>query len=94
MAVGQRRGKLHASHLARMDRIRREFWQSYRPRQEIEAYREQIVANQARAEKANELRRLEGFLANSSRHSRIEYLTGERRKMWQQLNVADSSGLM
>ena len=56
MAVGQKRGKMHASQLARMDRIRREFWTSYRPRQEIEAYREQIVANQKRAEKVNELR--------------------------------------
>ncbi len=77
-----------------MDKIRREFWKSYRPRQEIEAYKEQISANQARAEKINELRRLEGFLANTSRHNRIEYLQEERRNMWEKNNVANSEGLL
>ena len=98
MAVGQKRGKIHASHLARMDRIRREFWTSYRPRQEIEAYREQIVANLKRAEKVNELRRLEGVLAGTTRHHRLGYIRdrieGERAKVWQSLNVANSDGLL
>ena len=100
MAVG-RRTKLHASHLARMDRIRREFWTSYRPRQEIEAYREQIVANQRRAEKVNELRRLEGALANTTRHHRLGYIRGERERLTgvrdqllASLGVTNSEGLL
>ena len=88
------RKRLHASQLAKMDKIRKEFWASYRPRQEIEAYREQITAGQKRAEKVNELRRLEGLLANTTRHHRIAYIQGERQKLWQSLNVADSSGLL
>ena len=88
------RKRLHASQLAKMDRIRKEFWASYRPRQEIEAYREQVTAGQKRAEKVNELRRLEGLLANTTRHHRIGYIQGERQKLWQSLNVADSSGLL
>ena len=51
MVVGSRPNRIHATHLAKMDRIRKEFWSSYRPRQEITAYREQIVADQKRAEK-------------------------------------------
>ena len=77
-----------------MDRIRKEFWTSYRPRQEIEAFREQIVANQKRAEKVNELRRLEGILADTTRDHRIGYIRGERAKVWQSLNVANSDGLL
>ena len=77
-----------------MDRIRREFWTSYRPRQEIEAYKEQLVANQKRVEKVNELRRLEGLLADTTRNHRMDYIRGERDKMWQSLNVANSDGLL
>ena len=56
------------------------------------------MANQKRAEKVNELRRLEGVLAGTSRHHRLGYIRdrieGEREKRWQSLNVADSSGLL
>ena len=99
MAIGRRR-KMHASHLARMDRIRREFWTNYRPRQEIEAYKEQIVANQKRAEKVNELRRLEGALANTTRHHRMGYIAGEKRltgvrdQLLASLGVTNSEGLL
>ena len=95
MAVGSRGpNRIHATHLAKMDRIRKEFWSSYRPRQEITAYREQIVADQKRAEKVNELRRLEGHIASMQRGPRLKYLEGERSKIWSSFNVANSDGLL
>ena len=95
MAVGSRGpNRIHATHLAKMDRIRKEFWSSYRPRQEIAAYREQIVADQKRAEKVNELRRLEGHIASMQRGPRLKYLEGERSKIWASFNVANSDGLL
>ena len=94
MAVGQGRKRFHASHLTRMDKIRKEFWSSYRPRQEIEAFREQLVANQKRAENVNALRHMEGLLADTTRNHRLGYIQRERDKMLQSLNVADSKGLL
>ena len=78
-----------------MDLIRREHWQSYRPRQEITAYREQIVADQRRAEKSNELRRLEGMLKDrTTRPHRLAPLEGERSKIWASFNVSNSDSLV
>ncbi len=42
----------------------------------------------------NEPRRLEGFIANTTRHHRLEYIKGERAQLWQQLNVEKSDGLL
>ena len=94
MAVGQGRKRFHASHLARMDKNRKEFWSSYRPRQEIEAYREQLVASQKRAEKVHALRRMEGLLLHTTRTNELGDIRRERDKMWQSMNVANSDGLL
>ena len=95
MAVGRRGPRIPAAHLSAMDRIRREHWQSHRHRQEITADREQIVADQKRAEKLNELRRLEGMLKDrATRPHRLKYLEGERSKIWASFNVSKSDSLL
>ena len=92
--------RLHALQLTKMDKIRKEFWASYRPRQEIEAYREQITAGQKRAEKVNELRRIEGLLAKTTRHHQMTYqrkrdhLDGVREQLMSSLGVTNSEGLL
>ena len=95
------RKRLHASQLAKMDKIRKEFWASYRPRQEIEAYREQITAGQKRAEKVNELRRIEGMLSKTTRHHRLgyqrprdPYLNSVREQLMSSLGVTNSAPLL
>ena len=95
------RKRLHASQLAKMDKIRKEFWASYRPRQEIEAYREQITAGQKRAEKVNELRRIEGLLSKTTRHHRLSYqrprdvhLDAVRDQLMASLGVTNSDSLL
>ena len=95
------RKRLNAAHLSKMDKIRKEFWASYRPRREIEAYREQITAGQKRAEKVNELRRIEGLLAKTTRHHRLGYLRprdthldGVRDQLKASLGVTNSDSLL
>ena len=95
------RRRLHALQLTKMDKIRKEFWASYRPRQEIEAFREQITAGQKRAEKVNELRRIEGLLAKTTRHHQMIYqrprdhhLDGVREQLMSSLGVTNSEGLL
>ena len=95
------RRRLHALQLTKMDKIRKEFWASYRPRQEIEAFREQITAGQKRAEKVNELRRIEGLLSKTTRHHRLGYLRprdphldGVRDQLMASLGVTNSDALM
>ena len=61
MAIGRRK-RLHASYLRKLDHIRREYWRNYRPRVEQEALAKELRANQERADKINELRRVEGML--------------------------------
>ena len=92
------RKRLHAAQLAKMDKMRKEFWASYRPRQEIEAYREQITAGQKRAEKMNELRRIEGMLSKTTRHHRLgyqrprdPYLNSVREQLMSSLGVTNSA---
>ena len=93
MAIGRRK-RLHASYLKKLDHIRREYWKNYRPRVEQLALQSELRANQVRVEKVNELRRVEGMLQTMHPHNRHAYLNDAKVKLWKELNVADSIGLL
>ena len=93
MAIGRRK-RLHASYLRKLDHIRLEYWRNYRPRVEQEALAKELRANQERADKINELRRVEGMLQTMHPYSRLAYLDDAEKKLWKELNVADSTGLL
>ena len=61
---------------------------------EQEALAKELRANQERADKINELRRVEGMLQTMHPHSRLAYLDDAKKKLWKELNVADSTGLL
>ena len=94
MALQRGRKRLHASYLRKLDHIRREYWKDYRPRVEQLAIQAELRANQERADKINELRRVEGMLQTMHPHSRLEYLNHAKEKLWKELKVADSTGLL
>ena len=71
-----------------------EYWRNYRPRAEIAGYMEEMRANQARAEKVHELRRVEGYLSTMQPEFRKNYLERARRDLWKSLKVVDSQGLL
>ena len=93
MAIGRRK-RLHASYLKKLDHIRREYWTNYRPRVEQLALQSELRSNQERADKVNELRRVEGMLQTMHPHSRNGYLNDAKIKLWKDLKVADSTGLL
>ena len=93
MAIGRRK-RLHASYLKKLDHIRREYWKNYRPRVEQLALQSELRSNQERADKVNELRRVEGMLQTMHPHSRNAYLNDANVKLWKELKVADSTGLL
>ena len=93
MAIGRRK-RLHASYLRKLDHIRREYWKNYRPRVEQLALQSELRSNQERADKINELRRVEGMLQTMHPHSRHAYLNDAKVKLWKDLKVADSTGLL
>ena len=93
MAIGRRK-RLHASYLKKLDHIRREYWKNYRPRVEQLALQSELRANQVRVEKVNELRRVEGMLQTMHPLSRHAYLNDAKVKLWKDLKVADSTGLL
>ena len=74
--------------------MRKEYWRNYKSRAEIAGYMEEMRANQARAEKINELRRVEGYLSTVQPELRYRYLNRAKEDLWKQLNVADSQGLL
>ena len=95
MAIGQQRPKrLNPHFLRKLDHVRKEYWRNYRPRAEIAGYMEQMRANQARAEKVHELRRVEGYLSTMQPEFRVRYLKRAREDLWKSLKVGDSSGLL
>ena len=55
---------------------------------------EEMRANQARAEKVHELRRVEGYLSTMQPEFRKRYLERAREDLWKSLKVVDSSGLL
>ena len=93
MAIRGRK-RLHASYLKKLDHIRREYWRDYRPRVEQQAIQAELRANQERADKINELRRVEGMWQTMHPHNRLAYLNDAKVKLWKELNVADSTGLL
>ena len=94
MALRRGSKRLLASHLRKLDHIRREYWKDYRPRVEQLTIQAELRANQERADKINELRRVEGMLQTMHPHSRLEYLNHAKVKLWKELKVADSTGLL
>ena len=95
MAVGQQRPKrLNPHFLRKLDHVRKEYWRNYRPRAEIAGYMEELRANQARAEKVHELRRVEGYLSTMQPEMRKRYLERAREDLWKSLKVVDSQGLL
>ena len=95
MVVQQQRPKrLNPHFLRKLDHIRKEYWRNYRPRAEIAGYMEEMRANQARAEKIHELRRVEGYLSIMQPEFRKNYLERARRDLWKSLKVVDSDGLL
>ena len=83
MAIGRRK-RLHATYLRKLDHIRREYWRNYRPRVEQEAIATELRANQERADKINELRRVEGMLQTMHPYSRLAYLDDAKKKLWEE----------
>ena len=55
---------------------------------------EEMRANQARAEKVHELRRVEGYLSRMQPEFTKRYLERAREDLWKSLEVVDSSGLL
>ena len=81
MAIGQQRPKRMNPHFFRkLDHIRKEYWRNYRPRAEIAGYMEEMRANQARAEKIHELRRVEGYLSTMQPEFNERYLKKRARR--------------
>ena len=93
MALQRGRKRLHASYLRKLDHIRREYWKDYRPRVEQLAIQAELRANQERADKINELRRVEGAVANNASPQQTRVPKRREQNMWKELNVADSTGL-
>ena len=55
---------------------------------------EEMRANQARAEKIHELRRVEGYLSTMQPEFRERYLKKAQEDLWKALKVIVSAGLL
>ena len=57
------------------ERLRQDYWRRHKERGELLVYKERLAKNQRRAERVNEVRRIEGFLQSDlTQQARLDYL--------------------
>ena len=70
------------------ERLRKDFWRNHKERGELLAYKEHIAQGQKRADYTNEVRRIEGFLANDLTYAaRLDHMRPRKEELLKKLGM-------